>query len=193
MPVVSLNIGPKRVHLTAYCPDDELGLLACEYVCRRAAELLDGTTADELWSWLIARDPVYAELKRLLDAGWRLPKNGDYTVDPKNVLPELRIVRHLIRERLEQCAGGPGMTMGDSRPRLSSPVGDLGDSRPRLSETAEAGKPSYPRSVGPLCPTHHAPVQAQPSRSEAETAKDGPAAPPASRSAGQGGDEHKED
>ena len=27
MPVVSINVGPKRVHLTAYCPDDELGLL----------------------------------------------------------------------------------------------------------------------------------------------------------------------
>lgn len=32
MPVVSINIGPKRVHLTAYCPADELGLLACDYV-----------------------------------------------------------------------------------------------------------------------------------------------------------------
>ena len=119
MPVVSINIGPKRVHLTAYCPDDELGLPACEYVCHRAAELLDGTTAGELWSWLIARDPEYAELKRLLDAGWRLPKNGDYAVDPRNVLPELRIIRHLLRERLEQCAGGPEMTTEDSRPRLS--------------------------------------------------------------------------
>ncbi len=219
MPVVSINIGPKRVHLTAYCPDDELGLLACEFVCRRAAELLDGTTADELWSWLIARDPGYAELKRLLDAGWRLPKNGDYTVDPKNVLPELRIIRHLIRERLEQCAGGPpaspddafqeaadhvdasrqraagfsprGVATGPSRPRLSETTGT---GRPRLSETAEAGQRSYPRSVGPPCPTHPAPLRDRPSRSEVETAKEGPAeAPPAHQGERQGGDERKED
>ena len=77
MPVISINIGPKRVHLTAYCPDDELGLLACEYVCARAAELLDGTHENDLWAWLIEKDAGYAELKRLLDAGWRLPKSGD--------------------------------------------------------------------------------------------------------------------
>jgi len=102
MPVVSIAIGPKRVHLTAYCPDDELGLLACDYVLARAAELLDGTSAAELRRWLIERQPDTAELFRMLDAGWRLPKGDPYAVDPSNVQAETRIVRHLIRERAEQ-------------------------------------------------------------------------------------------
>lgn len=104
MPVVSINIGPKRVHLTAYCPDDELGLLACDYVLARAVELLNGTTEAELRKWLIQRDPAIASIFAKLDAGWKLPKNDDLTVDPSNVLAEARIVRHLIRERMEQCA-----------------------------------------------------------------------------------------
>lgn len=104
MPVVSINVGPKRVHLTAYCPDDELGLLACDYVLARAAELLNGSTEAELRKWLIQHDPAIASLFDKLDAGWKLPKNGDLTVDPSNAPAEVRIVRHLMRERMEQCA-----------------------------------------------------------------------------------------
>ncbi|MCG3128246.1 MAG: hypothetical protein CHACPFDD_03123 [Phycisphaerae bacterium] len=107
MPVVSINVGPKRVHLTAYCPDDELGLLACDYVLARAVELLDGTSETELRRWLIERDPAIVNLFSKLDAGWKLPKTGNFTVDPSNAPPEARIIRHLLRERLEQCAGRP--------------------------------------------------------------------------------------
>jgi len=107
MPVISINVGPKRVHVTAYCPDDELGLLACDYVLARAAELLNGTSEAELRRWLIERDPAIASLFAKLDAGWKLPKNGDLTVDPSNAPAEARIIRHLLRERLEQCAGRP--------------------------------------------------------------------------------------
>jgi hypothetical protein len=105
MPVISINVGPKRVHLTAYCPDDALGLLACDYVLARATELLNGTHEIDLWAWLIEKDAGYAELKRLLDAGWRLPKRDDFAVDPRNIKAEMRIVRHLLRERMEQCQG----------------------------------------------------------------------------------------
>ena len=104
MPVVSINIGPKRVHLTAYCPDDELGLLACDFVLARATELLGGTSEQELRKWLIERDPEIVGLFARLDAGWKLPKAGDDTVDPRNAPAEARIVRHLIRERMEQCS-----------------------------------------------------------------------------------------
>ena len=104
MPVISIRVGPKRVHLTAYCPDDELGLLACDYVLGRAAELLAGTSEAELRRWLIERDPAIAGLFAKLDAGWKLPKHDDLTVDPSNAPDEARIVRHLIRERMEQCA-----------------------------------------------------------------------------------------
>jgi len=107
MPVISINVGPKRVHLTAYCPDDELGLLACDYVLARVAELLDGTSETELRRWLIERDPSIADLFAKLDAGWKLPKTGDFTVDPGNASAEARIIRHLLRERIEQCAGRP--------------------------------------------------------------------------------------
>lgn len=103
MPVVSINIGPKRVHLTAYCPDDELGLLACDFVLARAAELLDGTSDDDWRRWLIERDPEIARLFAKVDAGWRLPKSGEFTVDASNAPAEARIIRHLLRERLEQC------------------------------------------------------------------------------------------
>lgn len=103
MPVVSINVGSKRVHLTAYCPDDELGLLACDYVLARAAELLDGASEADLRRWLVERDPAIGELLAKLDAGWRLPKSPDLTVDPTNVKAETRIIRHLLRERLEQC------------------------------------------------------------------------------------------
>jgi hypothetical protein len=103
MSVISINVGAKRVHLTAYCPDDELGLLACDYVLARAAELLDGASEQELRRWLIERDPEIARLFAKLDAGWRLPKSGEFTVDPSNASAEARIIRHLLRERLEQC------------------------------------------------------------------------------------------
>lgn len=119
MPVISINVGPKRVHLTAHCPDDELGLLACDYVLARAAELLDGTNEAELRRWLIERDPAIAELFARLDAGWRLPKSDDFTVDPTNAPTEARIVRHLLRERLEQCAGRPAQ---DSRFDAAGPI-----------------------------------------------------------------------
>lgn len=103
MPVISINVGPKRVHLTAYCPDDELGLLACDYVLARAAELLDGTRDEDQRRWLIGRDPEIAALFAQLDAGWKLPRNGEFTVDPSNAPAEARIIRHLLRERMEQC------------------------------------------------------------------------------------------
>jgi hypothetical protein len=53
--------------------------------------------------WLIERDSEIAELFAKLDAGWRLPKTRDFKVDPNNAPAEARIIRHLLRERLEQC------------------------------------------------------------------------------------------
>lgn len=102
MPVVSIAVGPKRVHLTAYCPDDELGLLACDYVLARAEELLNGTPEAEMRKWLMERYPDTEALFRLLDAGWRLPKGDPQAIDPSNAQAETRIVRHLLRERAEQ-------------------------------------------------------------------------------------------
>ncbi|MGE0481691.1 MAG: hypothetical protein AB7N65_10070 [Vicinamibacterales bacterium] len=49
------------------------------------------------------RSRRFAEFLAKLDAGWKLPKNGAFTVDPSNAPAEARIVRHLLRERMEQC------------------------------------------------------------------------------------------
>ncbi len=132
MPVVSINVGPKRVHLTAYCPHDALGLLACDFVLARAAELLDGTSETELRRWLIERDPAIGDLFARLDAGWKLPKTGDFTVDPSNAPAEARIIRHLLRERLEQCAGQP---TGEFAAEAVGPI--VAPLRPAIAQSAE--------------------------------------------------------
>jgi hypothetical protein len=104
MAVITVNVGPKRVALTAYCPDDALGLAACDFVLAKVAELFAEPVSEEaLRAYLIEKDPEYADLFRLLDEGWRLPKNPPFPVNPSNVEAELRIVRHLMREQMEQC------------------------------------------------------------------------------------------
>lgn len=101
MPVISINIGPKRVHLTAYCPDDALGILACDFVLAKTQEVLNNTSTETLREW-IAEHPGGPEFLERLAAGWRLKKNDPFTVDPTNVLPEVRIIAHLQREMREQ-------------------------------------------------------------------------------------------
>ena len=104
MPVISINIGPKRVSLTAFCPDDELGLMACMFVLDKVKQLLGTVSDDEFRTHMVAKDPEYAELFKLLDSGWRLPKTADkYAIDPSNPVAELRIVGHLMSEQQEQC------------------------------------------------------------------------------------------
>lgn len=103
MAVITVGVGPKRVALTAYCPDDELGLAACEYVLARVAEMFaQPVSREQFRAYLIKKDPEYTELFRLLDAGWRLPKSAPFPVDPRNVKSELRIIQHLMREQIEQ-------------------------------------------------------------------------------------------
>ena len=103
MSVIFLNVGSKRVALTAHCPDDALGLAACDFVLAKVAKLFAGGVAEpELRSFLIGFDPEWAEVFRMMDGGWRLPKNPPHAVSPTNVKRELRIVRHLMREQLEQ-------------------------------------------------------------------------------------------
>ncbi len=104
MAVITVGVGPKRVALTAYCPDDELGLAACDYVLARVAEqFAESVSEAQLRAYLIEKDAEYAELFQLLDDGWRLPKNPAFPVDPSNVKSELRIIQHLMREQMEQC------------------------------------------------------------------------------------------
>jgi hypothetical protein len=105
MPVVTINVGPKRVCLTAYCPDDLVGALACEFVLGRCLEMLSGTTEEDMRRWLVWKQPDLAGLFAKLDAGMPLSFDNSLTIDPTNADAEYRIVKYLMRERMAQCAG----------------------------------------------------------------------------------------
>jgi hypothetical protein len=99
MSVVSINVGPKRVRLTAYCPDDALGIAACEYLLQRVAEVFkDGVDETALRAALIEKDAEWAEVFRMLDAGFRFERNDSLPVSPSNVGAELHIVETIRRE-----------------------------------------------------------------------------------------------
>lgn len=104
MSVQTVNIGPKRVALTAYCPDDPIGLLAAEYVVRRAAELLADVDYNALKAWALDAfpEPTTAALFAVYERGEALPRNPPWTVDPCNAKAELRIIDFLQREMMEQ-------------------------------------------------------------------------------------------
>ncbi len=103
MAVITVNIGPKRVALTAYCPDDELGLAACDFVLAKVVEQFAEPISDpEFREFLIRRDPGWTEVFRKMDDGWRLPKSKPFPVSPGNIKSELRIIRHLMKEQREQ-------------------------------------------------------------------------------------------
>lgn len=106
MSVRTINVGPKRVAVTAYCPDDTLGLLACELVLDRLEKLFEKPlTMETFKKCLIELDPEHAELFRMLDEGYVLPKASRFPVSPGNVREELRCIRHLVREQMEQRTG----------------------------------------------------------------------------------------
>jgi hypothetical protein len=102
MAVISVNVGPKRVWLTAYCPEDALGIAACQFLLGRVGELLSDTPDGEFRGWLIAQDPAWVEVLRLLDEGFALERTESLPVSPGNVGPELRIIEAIRREAAAQ-------------------------------------------------------------------------------------------
>lgn len=99
MAVISVNIGERRVQVTARCPTDDLGLLACTYVLLRVEELLGmGVTSAEMRDYLVARLPACAAVFDHLAAGGMLPQYPAGTIDPLNAEAELHILQHLQRE-----------------------------------------------------------------------------------------------
>lgn len=102
MGVVSVNVGPKRVWLTAYCPDDALGVAACEFLLGRVSELLGDTPDGEFRRWLIERDEGWAEALRLLDAGFDIDRTEALPVSPGNVKAEMRIIEAIRGELAAQ-------------------------------------------------------------------------------------------
>lgn len=97
--VTELIIGTKRVIVTAYCPDDDLGLAACEYALGRIQEQFARPVSPEAFrAWLIEQQPAWAGVFRCLDAGGTLASYPEGSVDPTNMASELHIVEHLRRE-----------------------------------------------------------------------------------------------
>ena len=105
MAVTHVNIGDRRIHMTAYNPHDAKSLLFCEFVLGRVKELLDGVSEQEARDWLIAHvanEDERAGLRKLfemLDGGFTLPRGAPYAVDPKDVRNELHIIEKLRTER----------------------------------------------------------------------------------------------
>lgn len=103
MAVITVNIGPKRVALTAYCPDDELGLAACDYVLNKVRDMVqDGVSEEELWKYLMEKDDKWKFIKTALDNGWELRKNPPLSINPSNHGAEMRIVDYLRQEQYLQ-------------------------------------------------------------------------------------------
>jgi hypothetical protein len=106
MAVRAFNIGTKRVFVTAYCPDDAIGIAACEYILERLDEMLAaGVSPEQFRQYLSEKDPEWAELFALIDKGWKLPYNDRLPVNPSNIHCELRIVGHILKEREDQMKG----------------------------------------------------------------------------------------
>lgn len=103
MPVITVNVGPKRVALTAYCPDDVVGLAACDYVLNKVRDLVgDGVPEDEFWDYLFEKHERWKLLKDMLDNGWELDKEPPLAMDPRNKREEMRIINYLAHEQKMQ-------------------------------------------------------------------------------------------
>lgn len=101
MAVIGVDIGERRIWLTAYNPADALSLLYCELALAIAREALDGMTAASARAWLEEHVPDTRELFALLDQGWELPREvpiGEFPVSPQDAAYELPIVTQLVRE-----------------------------------------------------------------------------------------------
>ena len=99
MAVIAVNVGPKRVMLTAYCPDDALGIAACDYVLAKVKDVIGtGVSVTELRAYLTEQDAEWEKVFKMMDDGWEMPTNRPFTVDPRNIACELQIVEHMIHE-----------------------------------------------------------------------------------------------
>lgn len=108
MAVRHLNVGPWRVHITAWNPTNLYSLLACEFLLSRAAELLHGTTEADLRAWCVEQRPELAEVFRRFDAGEIVFEEFDpKSIDPRNAPQEAMLLAHLLAEQWEQTQCQP--------------------------------------------------------------------------------------
>lgn len=109
MAVITVPIGPKRIAITAYCPDDILGIALCEYALSRIQEFFRENPVSEETARraLVAGDPRWESVFAALDDGARLRKNPAWCVDPANAGPETEIIEHLraeLNNQRKRCA-----------------------------------------------------------------------------------------
>ena len=99
--VEPVNVGQRRIMVTAYNPTDALSLLYCRYLLERIATVVGDVTEEEVHAWLRANVPGASELLDMIEEGWELEREvpkGEFPVTPGQEKAELRIIGWLKRE-----------------------------------------------------------------------------------------------
>lgn len=110
MAVRKIAVGRKLIAVSTYCPDDVLGLAACEYLIERIIAALPVSVPEtELRAWLIERDARWTEIFEQLDRDESLPKFPPWAINPSNAAAEIDIARTMRVEEMQKrsnCATG---------------------------------------------------------------------------------------
>lgn len=102
MPIADVNIGTKRIWLTAYNPSDALAQAYCAFAVAKAAEVLRDMPLAEAHAWIRKRLPELASVVDAIETGEEIPRDvhvGSYPLTPGQEGFELPIVAHLQRLR----------------------------------------------------------------------------------------------
>lgn len=102
MPIADVNIGTKRIWLTAYNPSDVLAQAYCAFAVARAAEAVRHVPLAEVHAWIRERLPELAGIVDAAEAGDAIPSDvppGNYPLTPGQEVFELPIAAHLLRLR----------------------------------------------------------------------------------------------
>jgi hypothetical protein len=102
MPIADVNIGTKRIWLTAYNPSDALARAYCAFAVARAAKTLRDVPLDEVHAWIREHLPELAGVIDAAEAGQEIPRDvpaGSYPLTPGQEQFELPIASHLQRLR----------------------------------------------------------------------------------------------
>jgi len=102
MPIADVNIGTKRIWLTAYNPSDALSQAYCAFAVARAAETMREVPLAEVHAWIRKRLPELATIVDAADTGQEIPRDvpvGSYPLTPGQEMFELPIAAHLQRLR----------------------------------------------------------------------------------------------
>ena len=111
MAVLSVDIGTKRIWLTAYNPSDVLAEAYCLFAVQRAVETLRGVPLAEVHGWIREHVPALAPLIDHVEAGGEVPRDvppGRYPVTPGQERFEAPILAYLKRRSFDQWIGRQG-------------------------------------------------------------------------------------